>query len=211
MASSPNREPSGWSVSCRGRSSAFGTISPTLPSEANGSRPARWTFASVEISNSSSTTPIYRRRKRPRRSTRTKRIGVSMHGTVVACEPPRLLTFKFGNAGEVTFELTPKGKDVLLVLTHRDLADRKMMVGVSSGWHSHLAILTDVLNGDEPRPFWTTVTRMETEYEKRIPVLTRARPRYCRPPMVLRSARARAAAAAGRSRAMQVCARRQTR
>jgi uncharacterized protein YndB with AHSA1/START domain len=93
-----------------------------------------------------------------------------MHGTVVACDPPRLLTFKFGNAGEVTFELTPKGKDVLLVLTHRDLSDRKMMVGVSSGWHSHLAILTDVLNGDEPHPFWTTVTRMETEYEKRIPV-----------------------------------------
>ena len=92
------------------------------------------------------------------------------HGTVVACDPPRLLTFKFGNAGEVTFELTPKGKDVLLVLTHRDLSDRKMMVGVSSGWHSHLAILTDVLNGDEPHPFWTTVTRMETEYEKRIPV-----------------------------------------
>jgi hypothetical protein len=29
--------------------------------------------------------------------------------------------------------------------------------------------LTDVLNGDEPRPFWTTVTKTEAEYEKRIP------------------------------------------
>jgi hypothetical protein len=86
-----------------------------------------------------------------------------------ACDPPRRLGFTFGNAGEVTFELTPKGKDVLLVLTHRDLADRKMMVSVSSGWHSHLAILIDVLNGAEPRPFWTTVTTMEAEYEKRIP------------------------------------------
>ena len=27
----------------------------------------------------------------------------------------------------------------------------------------------DVLNGDEPRPFWSTVTKMEAEYEKRIP------------------------------------------
>ena len=108
--------------------------------------------------------------KTPPEKHKNKANGVSMHGTVVACDPPRLLTFKFGNAGEVTFELTPKGKDVLLVLTHRDLNDRKMMVGVSSGWHSHLAILTDVLNGDEPHPFWTTVTRMETEYEKRIPV-----------------------------------------
>ncbi|HET9573416.1 MAG TPA: SRPBCC domain-containing protein, partial [Methyloceanibacter sp.] len=79
------------------------------------------------------------------------------------------LSFKFGEAGEVTFELAPKGKDVLLVLTHSKLKDRAMMVGVASGWHSHLAILVDVLKGDEPHPFWTTVTRLETEYEKRIP------------------------------------------
>jgi len=54
-------------------------------------------------------------------------------------------------------------------LTHRGLADRKMMVSVASGWHSHLAILIDNLNGDEPRPFWSTVARMEAEYEKRLP------------------------------------------
>jgi uncharacterized protein YndB with AHSA1/START domain len=92
-----------------------------------------------------------------------------MRGTVTACDPPRLLSFTFGSAGEVTFELTPKGRDVLLVLTHRQLKDRGMMVSVASGWHSHLAILTDVLKGDEPRPFWTTVTKMEAEYERRIP------------------------------------------
>jgi uncharacterized protein YndB with AHSA1/START domain len=95
--------------------------------------------------------------------------GHVMSGQITACEPPRLLSYTFGDAGEVTFELTPKGKDVLLVLTHRRLADRKTMVGVSTGWHSHLAILIDVLNGDEPRPFWTTVTKTEAEYEKRIP------------------------------------------
>jgi hypothetical protein len=55
------------------------------------------------------------------------------------------------------------------VLTHRGLADRKMLVSVSSGWHSHLAILGDVLNGKEPRPFWSTVTKMEDEYERRLP------------------------------------------
>jgi uncharacterized protein YndB with AHSA1/START domain len=95
--------------------------------------------------------------------------GHIMHGTLTACDPPRLLSYTFGDAGEVTFELTPKGKNVLLVLTHRRLADRKTMVSVSTGWHSHLAILIDVLNGDEPRPFWTTVTKTEAEYEKRIP------------------------------------------
>jgi uncharacterized protein YndB with AHSA1/START domain len=107
--------------------------------------------------------------KTPPEKHKHKACGISMQGTITACDPPRRLGFTFGNAGEVTFELTPKGKDVLLVLTHRDLADRKMMVSVSSGWHSHLAILIDVLNGDEPRPFWTTVTTMEAEYEKRIP------------------------------------------
>jgi uncharacterized protein YndB with AHSA1/START domain len=97
-----------------------------------------------------------------------KHEGHMMTGQVTACDPPRLLSYTFGDSGEVTFELTPKGKDVLLVLTHRRLADRKTMVSVSTGWHSHLGILIDVLNG-EPRPFWTTVTKMESEYEKRIP------------------------------------------
>lgn len=92
-----------------------------------------------------------------------------MQSIVTAWDPPRLLSYTFGDAGEVTSELTPKGKVVLLVLMHRRLADRKTIVSVSTGWHSHLAILIDVLNGDEPRPFWTTVTKMEAEYEKRIP------------------------------------------
>ncbi|HSD91867.1 MAG TPA: SRPBCC family protein [Methyloceanibacter sp.] len=95
--------------------------------------------------------------------------GHVMTGQITACDPPHLLSYTFGDSGEVTFELTPKGKDVLLVLTHRRLADRKTMVSVSTGWHSHLAILTDLLEGNEPRPFWTTVTKMEAEYEKRIP------------------------------------------
>jgi uncharacterized protein YndB with AHSA1/START domain len=107
--------------------------------------------------------------KIPPEKYKDKVCGVSMQGIITACEPPRLLSFTFGDAGEVTFELTPKGKDVLLVLTHRKLKDRAMMVGVSTGWHSHLAILIDNLNGVEPRPFWTTVTKMEVEYEKRIP------------------------------------------
>ena len=94
---------------------------------------------------------------------------IPLHGVVTACDPPRLLSYTFGDAGEVTFELKPEGKDVLLVLTHRRLADRETMVSVASGWHSHLAILIDTLNGKEPRPFWTTVTKMEAEYERRLP------------------------------------------
>ena len=99
--------------------------------------------------------------------------GYKSTGQVTRFEPPRVLTFLWheekGPPSEVTFELSQRGKEVLLVLTHRRLATRGNMVGVSGGWHIHLAILSDVLNGVPPRPFWSTHIRLETEYEKRIP------------------------------------------
>jgi hypothetical protein len=42
------------------------------------------------------------------------------------------------------------------------------MVSAASGWHSYLDILTDRLNDRKPRPFWSTVTRRERDYEGRI-------------------------------------------
>ena len=96
---------------------------------------------------------------------------ISTHGRVTRCEPPRLLSFTWGGEteeSEVTFELTPRGKDVLLVLTHRRLADHAAMLSVSGGWHTHLAILQDRLNGTELRPFWATLSRADAEYEKRL-------------------------------------------
>ncbi len=97
----------------------------------------------------------------------------SKHGRVTRCDPPRLLSYTWdeesGVDSEVTFELTPQGDDVLLVLTHRRLGDRAMMLSVAGGWHTHLGILLDHLNGREPRPFWSTHARLEAEYEKRLP------------------------------------------
>jgi uncharacterized protein YndB with AHSA1/START domain len=93
----------------------------------------------------------------------------TMHGRITRCEPPRLLSHTWGDDSEVTFELTPQGGDVLLVLTHRRLPDRTTMVQVGSGWHAHLAILIDHLNGRAPRPFWSNHARLEAEYEKRLP------------------------------------------
>jgi len=68
----------------------------------------------------------------------------------------------------VTFELEPRGKDVMLVLTHRRLPNRKAMVGVASGWDAHVGILADRLNGVEPRPFWTTHAKLKSEYEAKL-------------------------------------------
>jgi len=87
------------------------------------------------------------------------------------CDPPRLLSYTWGDeaeASEVTFELSSRAGDVLLVITHRRLGDRKRIVGVASGWHTHVGILIDHLYSREPRPFWTTMTRLQDEYEKRI-------------------------------------------
>jgi uncharacterized protein YndB with AHSA1/START domain len=95
--------------------------------------------------------------------------GASFSGHVTRCEPPRLLSYTWGDDSEVTFELTPQGEKVMLVLTHRRLLDRTAMVRFGSGWHAHLDILLDHLNGREPRPFWSNHARLEAEYDKRLP------------------------------------------
>ena len=98
--------------------------------------------------------------------------GVTTTGQVTRCDPPRLLSFTWGGlpakGSETTFELTPRGDKVLLALTHRRLANRADMLSVSGGWHTHLAILADNLNGVTPRPFWSTHTRLAAEYERLI-------------------------------------------
>jgi uncharacterized protein YndB with AHSA1/START domain len=97
----------------------------------------------------------------------------SLRGRITLCDPPRLLSYTWnedsGAPSEVTFELTPQDADVLLVLTHRRLGDRTAMLSVAGGWHTHLGILIDHLNGREPRPFWSTYARLEAEYERRLP------------------------------------------
>lgn len=99
--------------------------------------------------------------------------GTGFTGRVTRYEPPRLLSYTWGEGtgeeSEVTFELTQKGEKVLLVLTHRRLGDdRNVLISVASGWHTHLGILVDYLNGREPKGFWSVHTRMEGEYEQRL-------------------------------------------
>jgi uncharacterized protein YndB with AHSA1/START domain len=95
----------------------------------------------------------------------------SIEGRISACEPPNLLSFTWGgepDSSEAVFELTEIGDRVRLVVTHRRLADRAGKIGVSGGWHSHLGLLEDILNGEEPRPFWKNFNRLRAEYEKRL-------------------------------------------
>ena len=99
-----------------------------------------------------------------------KYMGVKMTGEILRIEPPHLVTFRWDDDEgdtQVTFELTPKGRDVLLSITHSKAQDRSALVNYASGWHSHLDILEDRLREREPRPFWTTHAMLEREYSAR--------------------------------------------
>lgn len=95
--------------------------------------------------------------------------GVTFEGRVLRCEPPRLLVYTFGSEdSDVTFELTPQGQQVLLVLTHRTRGDeeRAELTNYASGWHTHLAHLLVQLEGT-PRPtFWAMHAKLLAEYQK---------------------------------------------
>ena len=91
-----------------------------------------------------------------------------MHGRITACEPPRLLAYTWDETSEVRFELSVQGDEVRLLLIHSRLPDREEMLSVAGGWHTHLDILADRLNGRVSSGFWATHTRLEAEYEQRI-------------------------------------------
>jgi uncharacterized protein YndB with AHSA1/START domain len=92
--------------------------------------------------------------------------------TITEWDPPRRLAFTSERSSEVVFELAPhpdpKGDKVLLTLTHRKLASRDDMVGVSGGWHSHLAVLVDKAYGRVPPAFWDLWRSIDGQYDKRI-------------------------------------------
>jgi uncharacterized protein YndB with AHSA1/START domain len=100
--------------------------------------------------------------------------GVTNRGHITRCDPPRLLSFTWDEESEVdsevTFELSPRGEEVLLVLTHRRLGGGPMMLSVASGWHTHLGVLADDLTGAERRPFWSRFEAAEAEYRRRLAV-----------------------------------------
>lgn len=98
--------------------------------------------------------------------------GHSMDATVTRCAPPRLLGFTWGadpqRLSEVVIELSERGKDVLLVLTHERLPNRNDLLGVSGGWHTHLDILVEHLNGRTAPGFWSAHVKARKVYEERM-------------------------------------------
>ncbi|MCB0323100.1 MAG: SRPBCC family protein [Bdellovibrionales bacterium] len=90
---------------------------------------------------------------------------------ILVYEPPHKLTYTWGsqdNPSEVTFELEAQGEKTLLTVTHAKLPNRDQLLGVSSGWHSHLNVLRAKLAGDTPEPFWPAFLKVRKEYERAI-------------------------------------------
>jgi uncharacterized protein YndB with AHSA1/START domain len=91
---------------------------------------------------------------------------------VTRCEPPRVLGFTWGTdparLSEVIIELSERGKEVILVLTHERLPGRSDLLGVAGGWHTHLDILVEHLNGRRAPGFWTTMEALSATYDKRL-------------------------------------------
>lgn len=92
-----------------------------------------------------------------------------MESRIIALDPPRKLVFEWFGSGEVTFELEPRGEDVLLTVTHRRLPQRPNLVNVAAGWHSHLDLLAARAAGKEPAPHWDHWSRLREHYDRRLP------------------------------------------
>lgn len=96
----------------------------------------------------------------------------TMYGEVLIWEPYTLLSYTWdeGKDGisEVTFELTElEANQVKLVLIHTKVPDSKdFKIGVSAGWHTHLNILRNMLEGKDRGSFWSVHMPLEEEYEQ---------------------------------------------
>jgi uncharacterized protein YndB with AHSA1/START domain len=95
--------------------------------------------------------------------------GVTFEGRVLRCDAPRLLAYTFGDDNsEVTYELTPKGKQVVLALTHRvrGAAEEAQLADYAAGWHLHLTHLVALMEGAPRPPFWPLEAKLRPAYEE---------------------------------------------
>jgi uncharacterized protein YndB with AHSA1/START domain len=90
-----------------------------------------------------------------------------MHSRITELDAPRKLSIAWDQTGEVTFELEPQGKKVLLTVIHRGLSNRATLLAISAGWHMHLDILVARSRGQEVGSFWAGWSRLRQDYERR--------------------------------------------
>ena len=97
---------------------------------------------------------------------------ISSSHVLLEMDPPRRVAFSWGGQREpgsrVTFELEAAGAGTKLTVIHERLPDARETVMVSSGWHTHLAVLADVLAERRTVDFWPLFEELETLYGGRV-------------------------------------------
>lgn len=92
--------------------------------------------------------------------------GVTSPADVLTYDKPHLLEIGW-EGGVVTFQLEEMGDQVKLTLTHSNLpADKDQRLGTFAGWHTHLNVLDDRIDGKDPKGFWTEHGKMEKVYNR---------------------------------------------
>ena len=92
-----------------------------------------------------------------------------MISRITELDPPRRLAISWNGTGDVSFDLEPRGDEVLLTLVHRRIPERPMRLMIGAGWHMHLDVLSARISGRQPEPFWDGWTRLRDEYDRRLP------------------------------------------
>jgi len=88
---------------------------------------------------------------------------------IVEVDPPRRLVITWQGSGDVAFDLQPRGDAVMLTVIHARLPDRKTLLKVGAGWHMHLDLLAACATGGRRQPFWEGWSRLQQEYDRRLP------------------------------------------
>lgn len=98
---------------------------------------------------------------------------VRMIGFVRVYDKPHHLAFSWpSGAGEtpteVVIRLSETERGVRLHLRHEKLATDAHKSGASAGWHTHLDILSDLVNDRKGRDFWECYVPLEQAYQARM-------------------------------------------
>ena len=95
--------------------------------------------------------------------------GHRQAGRVITWDPPRLIEHTFGDDanGVVRWELHPDDGGCLLRMSHTVYSTAEM-ANFLSGWHTHLDLFVDLLNGN-PAPWrWDVWEAHRDRYAKRV-------------------------------------------
>lgn len=98
---------------------------------------------------------------------------IVVRGIISTYEPPHKLAYRWPGESEedeslVTIELTQQGEYTRLHLVHSRLTNPEFQKGASAGWHAHLDLLLDLIEGKEARDFWEHFGNVQAEYEQLI-------------------------------------------